>query len=75
MNGNGERPRASAATLINMCILAIMLVSGGVAIMLYLGAIRTDVVVLQNQMVDLKAWTVDISRKVDSLVGSGKRVN
>lgn len=64
-NGNGLRPRASAASIINGAILAVMLLGGGVSSMLYLGAIRTDIIVLQNQIVDLRAWAIDTNKKLD----------
>lgn len=69
------RPRTSAGTLINASMLIIMALTLGGGAMLAFGAVRTDVIVLQNQMVDLRAWSVKISEKIDSLGGSAKRAN
>jgi hypothetical protein len=81
-NGNGQqrdrreaRPKSSAGTLINAAMLVIMAVTLGAGAMVAFGAVRTDVIVLQNQMVDLRAWAIKISEKVDSLGGTAKRTN
>lgn len=70
-NGNGNRPRASTATIINGGILATMILTmvvGGVMTMVAVtnsvADIRADVRVLQAQMSDVKADVHEVVKAV-----------